>query len=447
MSIGFLLTIALISIIFLLILIIKLKVNPFISLMLASLFVALATGIPVNKIWGIMTSGMGGLLGHVALIIGLGAMLGKLIEKSGGTESLAQYFTNKLGKKRTIAALTIATFILGIPVFFEVGFIIVIPIIYGFAKINNLSPVKFGLPVSGAMLTVHVVLSPHPGPVAAIQNFKADMGLQSIIALVIAILVAIVAVYTSKYLNKTEYPIAQEVIDEMKSIEHESEVKGIPNPGLITALIVTPIALIMIGTFSSYALGPDSILGNYLGLIGAPGIALLIAIGLTCFFIGRQQKWSISHCSELMEGSLPNLAVMIFVIGGGGIFGKVLLESGVGRSLADALYMINLPLIPAAFIISLALRASQGSATVAIVTTSSLLAEMTIGLSPLQLALVTTATCFGSLGLSHVNDAGFWVVTKYLGLSVSDGLKTWTVLTTILGVTGFLLTWLLWGIF
>ncbi|OCG03986.1 GntP family transporter [Gilliamella sp. wkB112] len=443
MSISILLTIAVIGILLLLVLIIKFKVQPFIALLLVSLFVALATGIPANKIWSIITSGMGGLLGHVALIIGLGAMLGKLIEHSGGTYSLAQYFTNKLGKKRTIAALTIAAFILGIPVFFEVGFIVVIPIIYGFAKINNLSPVKFGLPVSGAMLTVHVVLSPHPGPVAAISNLKADMGLQTMIALTIAITVAVVGVYYAKFLNRKDYKIDEEILNEMSNTKHADNLKSAPHAYTIVALIVAPILLIMMGTVSNYLMG-DTELSRYLGLIGAPGIALLIAIFLACYFIGRQQKWSIKKCSEIMDHSLPGIATIIFVIGGGGIFGKVLIESGIGKSLADALYIINLPLIPAAFLMSLALRASQGSATVAIITTSSLLAESTAELSQVKIALITISTCFGGLGLSHVNDAGFWVVTKYLGLSVSDGLKTWTVLTTVLGLTGFLLTWLVW---
>ena len=445
MSISLLLTIAVIGILLLLVLIIKFKVQPFIALLLVSLFVALATDIPVDKIWSIMTAGMGGLLGHVALIIGLGAMLGKLIEHSGGTYSLAQYFTNKLGKKRTIVALSIAAFFLGIPVFFEVGFIVIIPIIYGFAKINNLSPVKFGLPVSGAMLTVHVVLSPHPGPVAAIGNLNADIGLQAMIALIISIIVACLGVYYSKYLNRKEYKIDDEIRNEMMNTKQADNTKSAPHAYTIVALIVTPILLIMVGSMGSY-LVDNVVLRNYLSLIGAPGIALLFAIFLACFFIGRQQKWSIKQCSDLMEHSLPSIATIIFVIGGGGIFGKVLIESGIGKSLADALYMIHLPLIPAAFLISLALRASQGSATVAIITTSSLLAESTAGLSQIQIVLITISTCFGGLGLSHVNDAGFWVVTKYLGLSVSDGLKTWTVLTTLLGVTGFICTWLLWFI-
>ncbi|EAC1992012.1 SLC13 family permease [Escherichia coli] len=293
MSTITLLCIALAGVIMLLLLVIKAKVQPFVALLLVSLLVALAAGIPAGEVGKVMIAGMGGVLGSVTIIIGLGAMLGRMIEHSGGAESLANYFSRKLGDKRTIAALTLAAFFLGIPVFFDVGFIILAPIIYGFAKVAKISPLKFGLPVAGIMLTVHV-------------------------------------------------------------------------------------------------------------------------------------------------------AVVILVTGAGGVFGKVLVESGVGKALANMLQMIDLPLLPAAFIISLALRASQGSATVAILTTGGLLSEAVMGLNPIQCVLVTLAACFGGLGASHINDSGFWIVTKYLGLSVADGLKTWTVLTTILGFTGFLITWCVW---
>lgn len=352
MSTITLLCIALAGVIMLLLLVIKAKVQPFVALLLVSLLVALAAGIPAGEVGKVMIAGMGGVLGSVTIIIGLGAMLGRMIEHSGGAESLANYFSRKLGDKRTIAALTLAAFFLGIPVFFDVGFIILAPIIYGFAKVAKISPLKFGLPVAGIMLTVHVAVPPHPSPVAAAGLLHADIGWLTIIGIAISIPVGIVGYFAAKIINKRQYAMSVEVLEQMQ-------------------------------------LAPASEEG----------------------------------ATKLSDKINP---------------------SGVGKALANMLQMIDLPLLPAAFIISLALRASQGSATVAILTTGGLLSEAVMGLNPIQCVLVTLAACFGGLGASHINDSGFWIVTKYLGLSVADGLKTWTVLTTILGFTGFLITWCVW---
>lgn len=453
MSTSMLLLIAVLGVVLLLLMVIKAKIQPFVALLVVSLLVALASGIPTGEVMKVMTAGMGGVLGSVTIIIGLGAMLGSMIEHSGGAESLAQRFSKVMGPKHTIAALTIAAFILGIPVFFDVGFIILAPIIYGFAKVAKVSPVKFGLPVAGVMLAVHVALPPHPGPVAAAGLLNADIGWLTIIGLLICIPVGIIGYFASKYLNRKTNPMSIEVLEQLQLATPEprpedkaplSDRINPPSAGLVAALIAIPIAIIMLGTVSATLLEPGAALRDPFSLIGSPAVALMIALGLAFYFLAIRRGWTLQHTSDVMAGALPTAAVVILVTGAGGVFGKVLVESGVGKALADVLTTIGLPLIPAAFIISLALRASQGSATVAILTTGGLLSEAVIGLNPMQLVLVTLATCFGGLGLSHVNDSGFWIVTKYLGLSVADGLKTWTVLTTLLGLSGFAFTWLLW---
>ncbi|MGJ3433984.1 MULTISPECIES: GntP family transporter [Serratia] len=453
MSTSMLLLIAVLGVVLLLLMVIKAKIQPFVALLVVSLLVALASGIPTGEVMKVMTAGMGGVLGSVTIIIGLGAMLGRMIEHSGGAESLAQRFSKALGPKHTVAALTIAAFILGIPVFFDVGFIILAPIIYGFAKVAKVSPLKFGLPMAGVMLAVHVALPPHPGPVAAAGLLNADIGWLTIIGLAICIPVGVIGYFTAKHLNRKTYPLSIEVLEQLQLAAPEPAPEGKaplsdrinpPGAGLVAALIVIPIAIIMLGTVSATLLEPGSALRDTLSLLGSPAVALMIALLLAFYFLAIRRGWSLQHTSDVMGGALPTAAVVILVTGAGGVFGKVLVESGVGKALADVLTTIGLPLIPAAFIISLALRASQGSATVAILTTGGLLSEAVSGLNQLQLVLVTLATCFGGLGLSHVNDSGFWIVTKYLGLSVADGLKTWTVLTTILGLSGFLFTWLLW---
>jgi len=450
MSTALLLAIATASIVILLLLVIKAKVHPFVALLIVSLLVAIATGIPAEKIMETIITGMGGLLGHITIIIVLGAMLGAIIEASGGAESLAQRFSKTLGLKRTVAALTMAAFILGIPVFFEVGFIIVIPLIYGFTKVARVSPLKFGLPMAGVMLTVHVALPTHPGAAAAAGILHTDMGWLMILGIAISVPVGIIGYYVAKVMNHRHYHLSVEVLEQLQMARPEGqEKKNEPAPPgalTISGLIVVPIVLIVLGTLSHTLLAEGSLLRNVMTVIGTPPIALLIALGLAAWLLGVRRGWSKDKLEDLTGRAIPTSASVILVAGAGGAFGKVLVESGVGKALAVTLETLHLPLVPAAFILSLALRASQGSATVAILTTSGLLTQAVTGVTDMQRVLVTLAACFGGLGLSHVNDAGFWVVTRYLGLSVADGLRTWTVLTTLMGLSGFALTWLAWTV-
>ncbi|KOA72521.1 GntP family gluconate:H+ symporter [Pantoea agglomerans] len=450
MSTALLLAIATASIVILLLLVIKVKVHPFVALLIVSLLVAIATGIPAEKIMETIITGMGGLLGHITIIIVLGAMLGAIIEASGGAESLAQRFSKTLGLKRTVAALTMAAFILGIPVFFEVGFIIVIPLIYGFTKVARVSPLKFGLPMAGVMLTVHVALPTHPGAAAAAGILHTDMGWLMILGIAISVPVGIIGYYVAKFMNRRHYPLSVEVLEQLQMARPEGqEKKNEPAPPgalTISGLIVVPIVLIVLGTLSHTLLAEGSLLRSVMTVIGTPPIALLIALGLAAWLLGVRRGWSKDKLEDLTGRAIPTSASVILVAGAGGAFGKVLVESGVGKALAVTLETLHLPLVPAAFILSLALRASQGSATVAILTTSGLLTQAVTGVTDMQRVLVTLAACFGGLGLSHVNDAGFWVVTRYLGLSVADGLRTWTVLTTLMGLSGFALTWLAWTV-
>ncbi|NEG86514.1 GntP family transporter [Pantoea agglomerans] len=450
MSTALLLAIATASIVILLLLVIKVKVHPFVALLIVSLLVAIATGIPAEKIMETIITGMGGLLGHITIIIVLGAMLGAIIEASGGAESLAQRFSKTLGLKRTVAALTMAAFILGIPVFFEVGFIIVIPLIYGFTKVARVSPLKFGLPMAGVMLTVHVALPTHPGAAAAAGILHTDMGWLMILGIAISVPVGIIGYYVAKFMNRRHYPLSVEVLEQLQMARPEGqEKKNEPAPPgalTISGLIVVPIVLIVLGTLSHTLLAEGSLLRSVMTVIGTPPIALLIALGLAAWLLGVRRGWSKDKLEDLTGRAIPTSASVILVAGAGGAFGKVLVESGVGKALAVTLETLHMPLVPAAFILSLALRASQGSATVAILTTSGLLTQAVTGVTDMQRVLVTLAACFGGLGLSHVNDAGFWVVTRYLGLSVADGLRTWTVLTTLMGLSGFALTWLAWTV-
>lgn len=453
MSTPALLGIAAVGIALLLILIIRFQVHAFIAMMLVSFLVALAAGLPIGDIIPTLISGMGGTLGSVAILVALGAMLGRVIEVSGGAGSMAQRFTQLLGPTRVPAALTAAALVLSIPVFFDVGFIILVPIIYGFCKAAKVDPVKFGLPVAGIMLAVHVVVPPHPGIVGGATVLQADIGWITLIGLAICVVLAVVSQYVSKFLNRKRYAMLPTTAAQFEAFDAgaakaASGKLAAPGVGVVLTLILVPLLLIMLGTTGATLLPKGDPMRNALGFIGSPVFALMVAIGLAFWLIARQQGWSKERTNEVMESALPPAATVILVTGAGGVFAKVLTATGIGAALSQSITAAHLPLILAGFVISLALRAAQGSATVAILTTCGLLAQaMTAGgYSAVQVALLTVAIGFGGLGLSHVNDSGFWIVTRYLGLSVADGLRSWTVLTTVLGVAGFLMTAALWAL-
>jgi len=452
MSTPALLGIAAGGIALLLILIVRWQVHAFVAMMLVSLLLALATQMPTGEIISTLVAGMGGTLGSVAILVALGSMLGRMIEVSGGAASLAQRFTQILGPARVPAALTAAALVLAIPVFFDVGFIIVVPIVYGFCKAAGVDPVKYGLPVAGIMLAVHVVVPPHPGIVGGAAIVSGDVGWITLLGLAICLPLAPLAQATAKWLNRRHYPMLPTTAEQFahfgSGTTGSADAGRTPGVGTVLTLILVPLILIMLGTTGATLLPKGDGLRTLLGFIGAPIFALMVALGLSFVLVARRMGWTMAKTNDVMESALPPAATVILVTGAGGVLAKVLTVSGIGAALSQVLVATHLPLLLMGFVISLVLRAAQGSATVAILTTCGLLAEAIAsgGYSALQVALLTVAIGFGGLGLSHVNDSGFWIVTRYLGLSVGDGLRSWTVLTTVLGVAGFLLTALLWAL-
>jgi GntP family gluconate:H+ symporter len=452
-----LLAIAAAGVALLLLMIIRFKIQAFVALLTVSILVAVAAQIPLKDVFTVVSNGVGGTMGKVALLIALGAILGRMIEVSGGVQSLAAHFTERLGAKRVAVALTAVGFLVAIPVFFEVGIIVLVPIVYAFSKIANVHPIKFGLPMAGIMLAIHVAVPPHPGIVAGAGVLGADIGLIAMISLVICIPLGFLSYWVASIMNRKEYELLPGVraqVDEFGSgslvrVGHEGPgalAIAPPRPALIIFLIAAPIVQILLGTLGTLTIAKDNGWYGVASFVGNPFLALLMAVGLSFFLLAVRRNWSLKETGEIFEGALPPIASILMVVAAGGVFGSVLQVSGIGAALSDTLHTLGVPLILLAFIISLALRAAQGSATVAIVTTAGLLSAAVAngGYSPAQIAVIVIAIGFGSLGLSHVTDAGFWVVVRYYGLTVSDGLKTWTVLTTILGVAGFILTYGAW---
>ncbi|WP_369802259.1 GntP family transporter [Sinomonas sp. R1AF57] len=478
-----LLTIAALGVAVLLVMIIRFKIQAFVALLTVSIAVAVAAQIPLTDIFTVVSNGVGSTMGKVALLIALGAILGRMIEVSGGVQSLADHFVERFGPTRVAVSLTLVGFLVAIPVFFEVGVIVLVPIVYAFAKLLNVHPIKFGLPMAGIMLSIHVAVPPHPGIVAGAGVLGADIGLITMISLAICVPLGFLSYWVARIMNRRPMellPTVKAQLDEYGSPEtvhagHEhphghggagnsgsghggvatalrtpGAVMAPPKAGLIVALIAAPIVQIMLGTVGTLTLPKSNPLYGVASFIGNPFLALLVAVGISFFTLAVRRGWSLKETGEIFEQSLPPIASILMIVAAGGVFGEVLRVSGIGAALSTTLDGIGLPIILLGFVISLALRAAQGSATVAIVTTTGLLtaAIQNGGYTPAQIAVIVIAIGFGSLGLSHVTDAGFWVVVRYYGLTVADGLKTWTVLTTVLGVAGFLLTsvaWLLVG--
>ncbi|RLP11580.1 GntP family transporter [Propionibacterium australiense] len=453
MSTTVLLLLAVAAIAVLLALVIRAKMSAFVAMILVSMVLALAARIPIGDVVQTMIDGMGKTLGSVAIVVGLGAMLGRVIEAAGGAEVLAERFTRLLGRERVVAAVVAAAFILGIPIFFDVGFIILAPIVFGFASIAKINPLKIGLPVAATMLALHVVIPPHPGPVASAATLGVDVGLLTMLSLPVCALVAVVVYFASKRLHLERVAVGQTPFGGGASestgsadVSSGQVTRARTGPGTVVFLILEPIAQIMFGTVGQMLVDESSMAYTVLGFVGSSTTALLTAVMLAYFIVGHQQRWSLERRGTILDSALPDVATIVFVTGAGGVFAGVLVASGIGDALAQALVATHMPILLTAFVISAALRASQGSATVAILTTAGLLADAIAGggYSALQVVLIQMAIGFGSLGFSHINDSGFWIVTKYLGLSVKDGLKKWTVLSTIAGLTGFLLTGAVW---
>lgn len=475
-----LLTIAVLGVAVLLVMIIRFKIQAFVALLTVSIAVALAAQIPLKDIFTVVSNGVGSTMGKVALLIALGAVLGRMIEVSGGVQSLADHFVHRFGRTRVAVSLTLVGFLVAIPVFFEVGVIVLVPIVYAFSKLLNLHPIKFGLPMAGIMLSIHVAVPPHPGIVAGAGVLGADIGLITMISLAICVPLGFLSYWVARIMNRREMELLPSVkaqLDEYGSSEtiHEGHehphsggshggtgghggtvtaikapagttVMAPPKPGLIVALIAAPILQIMLGTIGTLTIPKDDPLYGAATFVGNPFLALLVAVGLAFFTLAVRRGWSLKETGEIFEQSLPPIASILMIVAAGGVFGEVLRVSGIGAALSSTLDGLGLPIILLGFVISLALRAAQGSATVAIVTTTGLLtaAIQNGGYTPAQIAVIVIAIGFGSLGLSHVTDAGFWVVVRYYGITVADGLKTWTVLTTVLGIAGFLLTSVAW---
>ena len=442
---GPLLAIAAGAILLLLLLIIKFKLHAFPSLILVSLLTALATGIPVNQVVPAMLSGFGSTLGSVALLVGLGSMLGVLIHYSGGAQVLALKLIDIFGEKRAPIALGVASMLFGFPIFFDAGLVVMLPIVFSVARWVGGSMLLYGLPAVGAFSVMHVFVPPHPGPVSAATFFNANMGVLLIVGLIVALPVWYFGVYLySKYIGKR---INLPVPALMGQQESQDDPINPPSFGTVLFVLLMPMVLIFLNTgLNTLAKGgflgqgvEDETWYQVLRMLGETPVALLITTIIAMYLLGIKRGDHALGLQHTMESALPSVCSVILITGTGGMFGGILRTSGIGGALTEVLGDLGIPLLFAGFLISAILRIAQGSATVALTTAAGLIAPgvEASGFNSVQLAALVVAVAAGSVVLSHFNDSGFWLISRFFNMDEKTTLKVWTVMQTLMGLIGF----------
>lgn len=420
----------------LLFLILRLKINAFIALLIGSITVGIIAGLDAQQIMDTIKNGMGNTLGFVATVVGLGAMFGAILETSGGAKTIANYMISKFGLQKSPAAMVISGFLIAIPVFFDVAFIILVPMIYALQRKTGKSLLLYAIPLLAGLAITHAFIPPTPGPIAVADIIGADLGWVILVGFLVGIPTALVSgLVFGKHIAKKIHVVAPPEAE----IEQQT---ALPPIGLTMAIIVVPILLILLSTIiSNLNLGPEyKTLLNSISLVGHPFSALLIANFLAWYFFGIRRGYSKEDLFKITSKSLAPAGTIILLTGAGGVFKQVLTDTGAGELLATSLSTIGFPVLAFAFISAAIVRIVQGSSTVAMITSAGLVSPLLIAasLSPLQLACMVVAIASGASIFSHVNDSGFWLVGQYLGITEKQTFKSWTMMTTILALSGMI---------
>ncbi|MAU95791.1 MAG: permease [Fulvimarina sp.] len=449
---GSLLAIAAGAIVLLLVLIIQFRVHAFIALVLVSLATAFVAGLPSGKVLDVLTSGFGSTLASVALLVGFGAMLGRLVEVSGGAQTLSDALIAKFGEDRAPLALGVASLVFGFPIFFDAGLVVMLPIVFSVARRLGGGILRYALPVAGAFSCMHAFVPPHPGPVASAELLGADIGILTIVGLIVAVPTWFIASYLYGLWAGKKFVLP--VPDFLSGGEREEDMAEPPKPSTVILLLLLPLAIIFVNTGLDAARAAGMVDGEagwfqFLRAVCATPIALLIAVLVASYVLGTRRGLDKLRVESLLNSALGPVCAIILITGAGGMFGGVLRATGIGDALASTLEGVGLPLIVSGFLIALALRVAQGSATVALITAAGLIqpAIAAQGITGFPLAAIVVALASGSLALSHVNDSGFWLVGRFMDMDVKTTLKTWTVMETLIGVVGFAIACLLYVAF
>lgn len=419
----------------LLLLVIVVRLPAFVALLVASLIVAVIGGIPLVEIAGVIQEGMAGTLGYIAIVIGVGAIFGEYLQRSGGAERIATHTLERFGETRAPWALGVTGIVVAIPVFFDVALILFLPLIYTIAQRTGRSLLYYAIPLLAGIAVAHAFIPPTPGPVAVAALIGADLGWVILFGIVCGFPAMVVAGIMFGRLagDRLHVPVPEFVVDSAPD-----ERGRVPSFGLTVGLILVPLLLILTSTVSSVLLPEDDALRGVLQFIGHPFTALIIAALLAYYFFGIRCGYSRMELQDFAGRALEPIGMIILVTGAGGVFGRVLITTGMGETLTELMAASNIPIILFAFIVAVIIRVSQGSATVSMVTAAGLTAPLVAAgaYSGPMLGLITVAIASGATVLSHVNDSGFWLVGRFLGLSEANTLRTWTIMETLVGVVG-----------
>ena len=423
-----------IGIAILLFLILKLRIHAFIALLIGSIAVGLIAGLDANQIINTVQKGMGGTLGFVATVVGLGAIFGGVLEASGGAKTIANFMVSKFGLKRAPLAMVISGFLIAIPVFFDVAFIILVPMMYALQRRTGKSLLLYAIPLLAGLAITHAFIPPTPGPIAVADIIGVDLGWVILMGFIAGIPTALIAgLWFGKHISKKIFVAAPEEIEE----ENHPELPPIAQTLLIIGL---PIVLILLNTIiAAGTFGvTNPIILNIIALIGHPFYALIIANLLAWYFFGLRKGFTKEQLLKISTKSLAPAGTIILLTGAGGVFKQVLTDTGAGELLATSLSNAGIPILAFAFISAAIVRIVQGSSTVAMITAAGLVSPLlaSTSLNSIELACMVIAIASGASIFSHVNDSGFWLVGQYLGITEKQTFRSWTLMTTILAFVG-----------
>ena len=435
----FLLLSALCAVILLIVLIARFKANPFIALMVVSIALAMVTGMPLQNIVHSFENGVGGTLGHIAIVVGLGTMLGKMMAESGGADQIAHTLIDLFGEKRVPWAMVVIGFLVGLPVFFEVGFVLLIPLAFTVAKRTRTSLILVGLPMVAGLSVVHGLVPPHPAALLAVAAYNADIGRTIFYALIVGIPTAIVAgplyakVIAPHIHLDPENPIAEQFL------ERDPKTK-LPSFSLTVATILLPVILMMLGSWANAFFSASTITNKALRLLGNTDIALLVGVLASFYTLGKMRGFSRETILKFSNECLAPTATITLLVGAGGGFGSILQDSGIAQAIVDVALHAHIPMLLMAWLVAALVRIAVGSSTVAMTTAAGIMAPIALHVPGVHPELLALATGAGSLVFSHVNDGGFWLVKEYFNMSVVQTFKTWTVCETLISVIALMLT-------
>lgn len=428
---------AAVGIIVLLLLIIKFKLHPVISMMIAAIIIGVGAGMPLTMISSTVEKGVGKTLQGIALLVGLGSMFGGILEVSGGAQRIAQTLIDKLGQKKAGVALGITGLVIGTTVFFEAGVVVLIPLAFSVAKQTKKSTLYYAIPLIAGLASGYAFVPPSAGSVLVADSLGVNLGVMIMVGVPTALICMVVAgVIWGRFIGDKVFTKLPVNVQEIKE-----DSKELPPFGLVLGVILIPLVLILISTISKYLPIPANI-QNVLSFIGKPFLALTIATLAAMYFLGIRRGYTGEQLKKILDHSLRPVGMILLVIASGGVIRWMLQDSGLGEIIGPALEKSGMPLIIVAFLIALLVRASVGSSMVAMTMASGIMATMpaVMATSMLYRAAMCCAICGGATALSHVNDAGFWLVGTFLEIDEKTTLKSWTVMETLIGVTSLIVS-------